>query len=139
PGGLVAENNFYQLILSLLMLKNFSMSIKEFCKKISASLLNPGEVQNKKADLRKSLFWRAGANENTTISFSDEVMINGQSLPAGTYGLHMIPSQNEWTVILSKNYWAWGSFNRLSKNNFIDFYIKYIPLFQIKTSRRRYV
>jgi len=54
--------------------------------------------------------WRAGANENTTISFSDEVMINGQSLPAGTYGLHMIPSQNEWTVILSKNYWAWGSF-----------------------------
>ncbi len=54
--------------------------------------------------------WRAGANENTTISFSDEVMIGGKVLPAGTYGLHMIPAQNEWTVILSKNNWSWGSF-----------------------------
>lgn len=54
--------------------------------------------------------WRAGANENTTISFSDDVMINGKTIPAGTYGLHMIPSKNEWTVILSKNSWSWGSF-----------------------------
>jgi tetratricopeptide (TPR) repeat protein len=55
--------------------------------------------------------WRAGANENTTISFSDEVMIGGKVLPAGTYGLHMIPTQNEWTVIFSKNNWSWGSFS----------------------------
>ena len=54
--------------------------------------------------------WRAGANENTTISFTDEVMIDGKSLPAGTYGLHMIPSEKEWTIIFSKNYWSWGSF-----------------------------
>ena len=54
--------------------------------------------------------WRAGANENTTISFSDEVMIGGQSLPAGIYGLHMIPSEKEWIIIFSKNYWSWGSF-----------------------------
>ncbi len=54
--------------------------------------------------------WRAGANENTTISFSDEVMVGGKVLPAGTYGLHMIPSKDEWTIILSKNNWSWGSF-----------------------------
>jgi tetratricopeptide (TPR) repeat protein len=54
--------------------------------------------------------WRAGANENTTISFSDEVMVGGKVLPAGTYGLHMIPSKNDWTIILSKNNWSWGSF-----------------------------
>jgi tetratricopeptide (TPR) repeat protein len=54
--------------------------------------------------------WRAGANENTTISFSDPVSIEGQSLDKGTYGLHMIPGENEWTVILSKNSAAWGSF-----------------------------
>jgi hypothetical protein len=54
--------------------------------------------------------WRAGANENTTISFSDEVMIDGKVLPAGTYGIHMIPAKNEWTVILSRNNWSWGSF-----------------------------
>ena len=54
--------------------------------------------------------WRAGANENTTISFSDQVKINGQDLPAGTYGLHMIPTENDWTIIFSKNIWSWGSF-----------------------------
>ena len=54
--------------------------------------------------------WRAGANENTTISFTDAVTINGSALPAGTYGLHMIPGEAEWTVIFSKNSTSWGSF-----------------------------
>jgi len=54
--------------------------------------------------------WRAGANENTTIEFSDPVSIEGKSLPKGIYGLHMIPNENEWTVIFSKNSSAWGSF-----------------------------
>lgn len=55
--------------------------------------------------------WRGGANENTTISFSDPVMIEGKEIPAGTYGLHFIPTENNWTVIFNKNYWSWGSFN----------------------------
>ncbi|HEX9137768.1 MAG TPA: DUF2911 domain-containing protein, partial [Nitrospirota bacterium] len=42
--------------------------------------------------------WRAGANENTTIKFTDPVTIEGKPLPKGTYGLHMIPGENEWTV-----------------------------------------
>lgn len=54
--------------------------------------------------------WRAGANENTTIAFSDPVSIEGKALPKGIYGLHMIPNENEWTVIFSKNSSAWGSF-----------------------------
>ena len=54
--------------------------------------------------------WRAGANENTTISFTDDVSINGSPLPAGTYGLHMIPGESEWTVIFSKDHTSWGSF-----------------------------
>jgi tetratricopeptide (TPR) repeat protein len=54
--------------------------------------------------------WRAGANENTTITFTDAVTIEGQSLPKGTYGLHMIPGENEWVVIFSKNSTSWGSF-----------------------------
>jgi len=54
--------------------------------------------------------WRAGANENTTISFADAVTIEGQPLAKGTYGLHMIPGENEWTVIFSKVHTAWGSF-----------------------------
>jgi len=54
--------------------------------------------------------WRAGANENTTIKFSDPVTIEGKPLAAGAYGLHMIPGENEWTVIFSRNSTSWGSF-----------------------------
>ncbi len=54
--------------------------------------------------------WRAGANENTTISFSDAVNVEGKPLDAGTYGLHMIPGEKEWIVIFSKNSTSWGAF-----------------------------
>ncbi len=54
--------------------------------------------------------WRAGANENTVFTVSNDVTIEGKPLPAGRYGLHMIPGQEEWTVIFSKNSSAWGSF-----------------------------
>ena len=55
--------------------------------------------------------WRAGANENTVIAFSSSVRVGGQELPAGRYGVHMIPTASEWTVILSKQADAWGSFS----------------------------
>src|SRR6185503_497495 len=45
--------------------------------------------------------WRAGANENTTISFENDVKVEGQPLAAGTYGLHTIPHKDKWTVIFS--------------------------------------
>ncbi|MDN5213528.1 DUF2911 domain-containing protein [Fulvivirgaceae bacterium BMA12] len=54
--------------------------------------------------------WRAGANRNTTISFSHDVTIEGAPLAAGIYGLHMIPSADEWTIIFSNNATSWGSF-----------------------------
>ena len=54
--------------------------------------------------------WRAGANENTTISFSTDVEVNGKRLPRGIYGLHMIPGETEWVIIFSNNSSSWGSF-----------------------------
>jgi hypothetical protein len=54
--------------------------------------------------------WRAGANENTVITFTTEVIVGGHPLPAGSYGLHMIPTPSDWTVIFSKESHAWGSF-----------------------------
>ncbi len=54
--------------------------------------------------------WRAGANENTVFSVSGDVKIEGQPLPAGSYGLFMIPGQDEWTIVFSKNSTSWGSF-----------------------------
>ncbi|MGZ4829313.1 MAG: DUF2911 domain-containing protein [Candidatus Angelobacter sp.] len=55
--------------------------------------------------------WRAGANENTTIEFSDPVTVEGRPLAKGIYGLHMLPTENEWTIIFSKVATAWGSFS----------------------------
>jgi tetratricopeptide (TPR) repeat protein len=54
--------------------------------------------------------WRAGANINTTITFSDPVMIEGKPLDKGPYGLHMIPNTDQWTIIFSKNSTSWGAF-----------------------------
>jgi hypothetical protein len=54
--------------------------------------------------------WRAGANENTTIEFSDPVTVEGKTLARGIYGLHMLPTENDWTIIFSRTATAWGSF-----------------------------
>jgi Protein of unknown function (DUF2911) len=54
--------------------------------------------------------WRAGANENTTITVTHDVRVQGQPLPAGTYGLHMVPGQDEWTIIFSRDSSSWGSY-----------------------------
>jgi hypothetical protein len=54
--------------------------------------------------------WRTGANEATQISFSDDVTINGQPLPKGTYSLHTIPGKDSWTIIFNKVAKQWGSF-----------------------------
>src|SRR5919205_2939084 len=54
--------------------------------------------------------WRAGANYNTTVEFSDPVTVEGQPLPKGVYGLHMIPGETSWVVIFSRNSTSWGSF-----------------------------
>ncbi len=68
--------------------------------------LAPGSQYSK----NKPFPWRAGANENTTIQFTKDVLIEGQKLPAGKYGLHMIPGEKEWIIIFSKNNSSWGSF-----------------------------
>jgi len=54
--------------------------------------------------------WRAGANQNTTIEFSDPVSVEGKPLAKGIYGLHMVPTADSWTVIFSKMSSAWGSY-----------------------------
>ncbi len=55
--------------------------------------------------------WRTGANENTLVSFSHDVKVEGQPLAAGTYGLHTLPGEASWEVIFSRDTTAWGSFS----------------------------
>ncbi|GAB6282277.1 MAG: DUF2911 domain-containing protein [Ignavibacterium sp.] len=53
--------------------------------------------------------WRTGANENTTITFSHPVLIDGNLIDKGTYGIYTIPNKNEWIIIFSKDNNLWGS------------------------------
>ena len=61
--------------------------------------------------------WRTGANENTTIEFSDDVSVEGKPLAKGVYGLHMIPNQDSCTVIFSKTNTGWGSYSYDQKDD----------------------
>lgn len=55
--------------------------------------------------------WRTGANAATTIQFGEDVLVEGQPLPAGTYSLHTIPGEKEWTLIFNKEANLWGSYS----------------------------
>ena len=76
--------------------------------------------------------WRAGANENTTIEFSDPVSVEGQPLAKGTYGLHMIPNPDSWTVIFSKTNTGWGSYSYDQKDDALRVEVKPRPLAENK-------
>jgi hypothetical protein len=68
--------------------------------------------------------WRAGANEATKLTISDDVLANGQKLPAGSYSLHMIPGKEEWTVIFNKTADQWGSFRYDAKQDALRIKVK---------------
>ncbi|MFP6617132.1 MAG: DUF2911 domain-containing protein [Candidatus Hydrogenedentota bacterium] len=53
--------------------------------------------------------WRAGANNSTSIEFTEDVKIGGKDVPAGKYAIFMIPTDDEWIVIINKKV-QWGSF-----------------------------
>ena len=72
--------------------------------------------------------WRAGANENTTVDVSDNVTLEGQALPKGVYGLHMIPAPDSWTVILSKTNTGWGSYSYKQEEDALRVAVKPRPL-----------
>src|SRR6476661_5607292 len=55
--------------------------------------------------------WRTGANEATMFVVTDDVLINGQKLPAGSYSLHTIPTKDEWTIVFNGTANQWGSFD----------------------------
>jgi hypothetical protein len=53
--------------------------------------------------------WRAGANEATTIEFSQDVLVEGRHLAKGKYSFYTIPGENQWTVIFNKATGQWGT------------------------------
>ncbi len=76
----------------------------------------------------KSMPWRAGANENTSISFEHDVMVEGKPLKAGTYGLHMALAADNIMLIFSNQSEAWGSFSYDDKYDALRVNVKPVAL-----------
>lgn len=82
----------------------------------------------------KAAPWRAGANENTVFSTSHNIEIEGQPLAAGKYGLFMLVEKDDWTLILSKDAGAWGSFFYKAENDALR-----VKLKPVKSEYREYL
>jgi hypothetical protein len=72
--------------------------------------------------------WRAGANQATKISFSTQVKLEGNEIPAGNYSLFAIPGENEWTILVNKNTNQWGSFQYNTNDDLVRFKVTPVTL-----------
>jgi predicted transcriptional regulator YdeE len=68
--------------------------------------------------------WRTGANDATLITFTDEVSLEGNKVPAGEYAIFTIPGKDEWTIILNKETKQWGSYQYKQSEDFLRFKVK---------------
>lgn len=71
--------------------------------------------------------WRTGANEATTIEFSNAVSISGKEVPAGKYALFTIPNESSWTIILNSVSDQWGAYNYNASKDVLRFDVKPTP------------
>jgi hypothetical protein len=71
--------------------------------------------------------WRTGANAATTVQFTEDVLVEGQPLPAGTYSLHTIPGEKEWTLIFNKQADQWGSYSYDAAKDALRFKVTPMP------------
>jgi len=72
--------------------------------------------------------WRTGANAATTITFTDDVMLEGHKVAAGEYGLFSIPGEGEWTIILNKTAKQWGAYDYKAADDYLRFTIKPVKI-----------
>ncbi len=72
--------------------------------------------------------WRTGANASTKIKFSDAVKIGGKDVAAGEYAFYTLPTENEWTIILSKDTKGWGAYDYKSDTDALRVMVKPMPL-----------
>ena len=89
---------------------------------VLAGFTDPGFGTSKAAP------WRAGANENTTLTFSTDVLVEGTPLQAGTYGFFVAMGNGDATLIFSNNSTSWGSFFYDPKEDALRVTVKTIPL-----------
>lgn len=68
--------------------------------------------------------WRTGANKITNLILSEDMLVGGKKVPAGTYGLFTIPTATDWTIILSKDANMWGAYEYKEANDVVRFTVK---------------
>lgn len=95
--------------------------------KIWGSLVEKG-FTDQGFGISKAAPWRAGANENTTISFSTDVMVEGKPLKQGTYGFFIAYDEENPTLIFSNNYQSWGAFFYDEKEDALRVNVKPVKL-----------
>ncbi|MGB0389948.1 MAG: DUF2911 domain-containing protein [Salibacteraceae bacterium] len=61
--------------------------------------------------------WRTGANEATVFEISNDLMVNGQKLPAGKYGLFTIPNEDNWVIVFNSKWEQWGAYKYKEKED----------------------
>ncbi|MEQ1764719.1 MAG: DUF2911 domain-containing protein [Pyrinomonadaceae bacterium] len=113
-----------------LTLNGVDRSGKIWGQQVPYGLSNPGGGTATQAP------WRAGANENTVITFSDDVKIDGKPLQAGKYGFHIIVNDGDKaTLIFSKTHTSWGNFFYDAKDDAlrVDITTKVIPNTEVLT------
>ncbi|MCQ4034897.1 DUF2911 domain-containing protein [Kaistella montana] len=76
--------------------------------------------------------WRAGANSSTKITFEQSIDFGGKVVPAGTYGLFVIPTEKEWKVILNKDSQQWGAYSYDEKLNVIEVTVPVLKLSEMQ-------
>ncbi|KEQ30787.1 hypothetical protein N180_10590 [Pedobacter antarcticus 4BY] len=72
--------------------------------------------------------WRTGANNATSITFTEDISLEGKKVPAGEYALFTIPGKNEWTIILNKTVKQWGSYEYKEADDVIRIKVKPVTL-----------
>ena len=77
---------------------------------IWGDLVPYGMYPGNKYSKEKPYPWRAGANENTTIEFNNDLLIEGKKIPAGKYSIHMIASKKDFKIMFNKDNAGWGSY-----------------------------
>jgi hypothetical protein len=53
--------------------------------------------------------WRVGANERTKLTVDGDVMIGSLHVPKGSYSLWVVPTEQEWTLLVNKEADGWGA------------------------------
>jgi len=93
---------------------------------VSVSYSRPGvkgrEIWGKLVPYDK--VWRAGADEATAVTFDKDVKFNGKKVGAGTYSFFVIPTENEWTVILNTVAEQWGAYSYDESKDLLRFTVK---------------